>query len=183
MKNLKIARRYAHALLLIGAEDGRVQDYGKELSSFVRLLADNPELKNAVDNPIYESAGRKKVLGGVLEKAGYSQPVKAFLNLLFDKARFGNVEAISEVYDTLADEEKGVARASLVTAADLSEEAVAKIKDSLSKRTGKTVILTVEKDPELIGGVLARIGDLVLDGSVRTQLQNMKESLTRSEAV
>ena len=183
MKNLKIARRYAKALLLIGAEDGRVEDYGTELSSFVKLLSANPELANAVENPIYESAGRKQVLAGVLEKAGYSQPVKAFLSLLFDKGRIGNVAAISEVYDTLADEEKGVARASLITAADLSDEAVEKIKASLSKRTGKTVILTVEKDPELIGGVIARIGDLVLDGSVRTQLQNMKESLTRSEAV
>lgn len=183
MKNLKLARRYAKALLLIGAEDGKVEDYGKELGSFAKLLTGTPELSNAIENPIYESAGRKKVLEAVVEKAGYALPVKAFLRLLFDKGRIGSVAAISEVYDKLADEEKGIARALLTTAADLSDDAVAKIKQSLSRRTGKTVVLTVEKDPGLIGGVIARIGDLVLDGSVRTQLQNMKESLTRSEAV
>ncbi|MEW5736547.1 MAG: F0F1 ATP synthase subunit delta [Thermodesulfobacteriota bacterium] len=183
MKNLKIARRYAMALLLIGVEDGQVDKYREELSSFAHLMATNPQFAGVVENPVYESAGRKSVLEKVLEKAGYAKPVQAFLNLLFDKGRISNIAAISEVYDKLADEQKGIARASLTTAADLSGEAVEKIRQSLSRRTGKTVVLTVEKDPELIGGVVARIGDLVLDGSVRTQLQNMKESLTRSEAV
>ena len=90
---------------------------------------------------------------------------------------------INDFFQKFADELKGVARASLVSATELSSETVDKIRSALSKRTGKDIILEVEQDPELIGGIVTRIGDLVLDGSVRTQLLNMRESLKRGESV
>ena len=65
----------------------------------------------------------------------------------------------------------------------MSSETIEKIQSALSKRTGKDIILEVEQDPELIGGIVTRIGDLVLDGSVKTQLLNMRESLKRGESV
>ena len=76
-----------------------------------------------------------------------------------------------------------IARASLVSATELSSDTVEKIRTSLSKMTGKDIILDVEQDPGLIGGVVTRIGDLVLDGSIKTQLFNMRESLKRGESV
>ena len=81
------------------------------------------------------------------------------------------------------DELKGISRASLVSAAELSSETVEKIRATLSKKTGKDIILDVEEDPGLIGGIVTRIGDLVLDGSIKTQLLNMRESLKRGEGV
>ena len=75
------------------------------------------------------------------------------------------------------------ARAQLVTAYDLSDESVEKIRDALAKLTGNEVALEVETDPSLIGGVVTKVGDLVLDGSIKTQLLNMKETLKRSETV
>jgi F-type H+-transporting ATPase subunit delta len=78
---------------------------------------------------------------------------------------------------------KGIARASVISATDLSSDAVEKIRDSLSKMTGKEVKLEVEKDTSLIGGIVTKIGDLVLDGSIKTQLLNMRESLKRGESV
>ena len=103
--------------------------------------------------------------------------------LLFDKGRIGLLDAINDFYQKLVDELKGVAFASLVSAAELSSEAIEKIRESLSKVTGKEVKLEVKQDPDLIGGIVTRIGDLVLDGSVRTQLLNMRESLKRGESV
>jgi F-type H+-transporting ATPase subunit delta len=91
--------------------------------------------------------------------------------------------SINDFYQKLADEVKGVARASLVSAGALSSDAVEKIRATLSQKTGKDIILEVEQDPSLIGGIVTRIGDLVLDGSIRTQLLNMKESLKRGESV
>jgi F-type H+-transporting ATPase subunit delta len=81
----------------------------------------------------------------------------------------------------LADELKGVAKASLVSATKLSAETIEKIRTALSKKTGKEIVLEVEQDPGLIGGIVTRIGDLVLDGSIKTQLLNMRESLKRGE--
>jgi F-type H+-transporting ATPase subunit delta len=105
------------------------------------------------------------------------------LKLLFDKGRFGFLGAINEFYQKLADDLKGVARASLVSANELSSEAVEKIRKALSKKTGKDIVLDIKTDPALIGGVVTKIGDLVLDGSIKTQLLNMRESLKRGESV
>ena len=183
MKNLKIARRYAKALLIIGKEDDKAESYKEELDRFSDLIAREKELEQAITNPLYDVGGRKKVLQAVIDKAGISKVLASFLLLLFDKGRFGFLSDINEFYKKLADELKGIVRASLVSATELSSETVEKIRTTLSKKTGKDIILEVEQDPSLIGGIVSRIGDLVLDGSIKTQLLNMRESLKRGESV
>ena len=183
MKNLAIARRYARALLLIGKEDGNAETYRDELEGVANLISRSDELEQALCNPLYDAVGRKKVLETLIAKIDVSAVMQSFLLLLFDKGRFGFVIGISDFYQKLADELKGVARASLVSATELSSEAVEKIRATLSKKTGKDIILDVEQDPGLIGGIVTRMGDLVLDGSIKTQLINMRESLKRGESV
>jgi F-type H+-transporting ATPase subunit delta len=183
MKNLAIARRYAKALLLIGKEDGKTETYREELAGFSALIERESALEQAISNPLYNAAGRKKVLEAVLEKLALSGIMKSFLTLLFEKGRFIYLSSINDFYQKLADELKGIARASLVSATELSSETVEKIRTTLSNRTGKEVILEVEEDASLIGGIVTRIGDLVLDGSIKTQLLNMRESLKRGEGV
>ena len=183
MKNLKIARRYAKALLIIGKEDDKAESYKEELDRFSDLITREKELEQAITNPLYDVGGRKKVLQAVIDKTGVSKVLASFLLLLFDKGRFGFLSDINEFYKRLADELKGIVRASLVSATELSSETVEKIRTTLSKKTGKDIILEVEQDPSLIGGIVSRIGDLVLDGSIKTQLLNMRESLKRGESV
>ena len=183
MKNLAIARRYAKALLLIGKEDGQTETYREELNTFAELVKNQGALEQALVNPLYDAADRKKVLGSVLKKLSLSKVMNSFLLLLFEKGRVGFLSSINEFYQKLADELKGVARASLVSATALSSETIEKIRASLSKKTGKDIILEIDEDPGLIGGIVTRIGDLVLDGSVKTQLLNMRESLKRGESV
>lgn len=183
MKNLTVARRYAKALLIIGKEDGQAETYRDELDGFAKLMAKEKELEQAIINPLYAASGRKKVLETIVDKVGISKIVAAFLLLLFDKGRFDFLSDINEFYQKLADELKGVLRASLVSASELSSETVEKIRTTLSKKTGKDIILQVEQDPSLIGGIVSRIGDLVLDGSIKSQLLNMRESLKRGESI
>ncbi|MBW2246546.1 MAG: F0F1 ATP synthase subunit delta [Deltaproteobacteria bacterium] len=183
MKNLKIARRYAKALLIIGKEDDKAESYKEELDRFSDLITREKELEQAIANPLYDVGGRKKVLQAVIDKVNISKVMSSFLLLLFDKGRFGFLSDINEFYKKLADELKGIVRASLVSATELSSETVEKIRTTLSKKTGKDIILEVEQDPSLIGGIVSRIGDLVLDGSIKTQLLNMRESLKRGESV
>jgi len=109
--------------------------------------------------------------------------MKSFLTLLFDKGRFIYLSSINDFYQKMADELEGTSRASLISATALSSDAVEKIRKTLSERTGKNIILDVAEDPSLIGGIVTRIGDLVLDGSIKTQLLNMRESLKRGEGV
>ena len=183
MKNLAIARRYAKALLMIGKQDGQTERYREELKAFTALLEQEGGLNQAIINPLYDAAARKKVLEAVLAKLDLSKVMNAFLLLLFDKGRVGFLGSINDFYQKLADEVKGIARASLVSATELSSETIEKIRSSLSQKTGKDIILDFEQDPSLIGGIVTRIGDLVLDGSIKTQLLNMRESLKRGESV
>jgi len=183
VKNLTIARRYAKALLIIGKEDGQAETYRDELDGFVKLMAKEKELEQAICNPLYGASGRKNVLEAVIDKVGISKIVASFLLLVFDKGRFEFLSVINDFYQKLADELKGVLRASLVSASELPSEIVEKIRTTLSKRTGKDIILQVEQDPSLIGGIVSRIGDLVLDGSIKSQLLNMRESLKRGESI
>ena len=183
MKNLAIARRYAKALLLIGKEDDQAETYKAELDQVTSLFGTEKALEQAICNPLYESESRKRVLEAVIERLYLSKVMKSFLLLLFDKGRIAYLGNINELYQKLADELRGISRASLVSAFELSSKTVEKIRESLSKMTGKDIILDVEKDPELIGGIITRIGDLVLDGSIKTQLLKMRESLKRGERV
>lgn len=183
MKNLAISRRYAKALLLIGKTDGKTEAYRKELADVSGIIAGDKALEQAISNPLYEVADRKKVLRALIGRLDLSQAMRSFLLLLFDKGRIGVLGSINDFYQRMADELEGVVRAGLVSAVALSSETVEKIRSALSKKTGKEVLLEVEQDPSLIGGIVTRIGDLVLDGSIKTQLLNMRESLKRGESV
>jgi F-type H+-transporting ATPase subunit delta len=183
VKNLAISRRYAKALLLIGKEDDNAEKYKEELDGFANLVENEADLEQAINNPLYDAKERRSVLKIIIEKLGLSKVVSSFLLLLFDKGRFGYVNEINEFYQKLADELKGISRASLISASELSSEAVNKIRASLAKMTGREVILDIQQDPGLIGGVVTKIGDLVLDGSIKTQLLNMRESLKRGESI
>ena len=183
MKNLAISRRYAKALMLIGKDDGLAETYKEELNNFASLMINNDTLGQAICNPLYERSSRQKVLQVILEKLSLSKVMTSFLILLFEKGRIGYLDEIDRMYQKLADELKGVARASLTSATELSSQVVEKIRGSLSNMTGKEVILDVQQDQSLIGGIVTKIGDLVLDGSVKTQLLNMRESFKRGESV
>jgi len=183
MKNLAVARRYAKALLLISKEDGQTEAYRKELSGFADLMGQENALNQAITNPLYDTKKRRNVLQAVLDNLGISKTMKSFFLLLFDKGRIGFIGSINEFYQKLADELRGIARASLISATALSEDTVEKIQAALSKKTKKKIILEVAQNPELIGGIVTKIGDLVWDGSIKTQLSNMRETLKRGEGV
>jgi len=183
MKNLTVSRRYAKALILIGKEDGRAEEYNLELESVVDLFDTQKDFERALTNPLFNKNNRKKVLEAVLAATDLSAIMKSFLTLLFDKGRIGFLREIASYYKDLADELKGVVKASIVSATELSSDAVDRIKEVLSKKTGKNIVLNVEQDPSLIGGVITKIGDLVMDGSVKTQLINMRETLKKGESV
>jgi F-type H+-transporting ATPase subunit delta len=183
MKNLAVARRYAKALLLISKEDGQTDAYRKELSGFADLMEQENALNQAITNPLYDTKSRRNVLQAILDRLGISKTMKSFFLLLFDKGRIGFIGSINEFYQKLADELRGIARASLISATALSEDTVEKIQAALSKKTKKKIILEVAQNPELIGGIVTKIGDLVWDGSIKTQLSNMRETLKRGEGV
>ncbi len=172
----KVSKRYAKALFSLGQEDGNFKQYGQELTEFTKFFQDNAEFGQVIANPIFSVEDRRKVLQVVLEKSNFSGAVKNFLNLLLDKNRIGAIEAVTDYYSKLTDEVSGIARAEIVTARPLKEEALGRIEKSLAGLTSKEIKSEVREEKDLIGGIVVKIGDLVLDGSVRAQLEGLKQS-------
>ena len=181
MISSKISRRYAKALFSIGQEDGNYKTYGRCLEEFASFCEKNEAFFRVISSKIFSAEERTKVLDAVLAKSDFPDVVKNFLRVLLDKDRIGAISAISEYYTKLTDEVSNIIRANIITARPLKQNALEKLKQGLEKLTGKTVKAEVSQDDSLIGGVVVKIGDMVLDGSVRAQLEGLKESLKRGE--
>jgi F-type H+-transporting ATPase subunit delta len=126
-------------------------------------------------------ADRKKILEFALEKGPFSDVIKNFLRLLIDKNRIRAIKEIADYYSILTDKILNIARANIITARPLKDKALDKLEKALAVLTSKKVKIDMEEDGSLIGGLIIKIGDLVLDGSVRAQLEWLRVSLKRSE--
>jgi len=177
----KISRRYAKALFGIGREDGNHETYGKCLEEFARFCEENENFFKVVSSKIFSTEERIRVLEAVLAKSDFPDVVKNFLRVLLDKDRIGAISGIAQHYRKLTDEVSNITRANIITARPLKQEALEELKQGLERLTGKTVVPDVSEDDSLIGGVVVKIGDMILDGSVRAQLEGLKESLKRGE--
>lgn len=181
MRSTKISRRYAKALMSLGREDGSYRKYGEELKDFSNLAVPGGDLSKALAFRLYPLEERRAVLEAVLQKSGFSDLVKNFLRLLLKKERMAALPEIVDYYDRLCDEISNVIRASITTARPLGEDAVKRIVAALKSMTSKDVKAEVVQDASLVGGLVVKVGDLVLDGSVKTQLAGLTESLKRGE--
>ena len=183
MRNFTISRRYARALLSLGKEDGNYLKYGEELKAFSELLKRETQAQYILQSPIYDFTSRSNLLKAILEKAGLSPTVNSFIQLLLAKGRIRYLEDISLYYAQLTDELSNIKRAMVTAAVQLSDDIIQRIQAALKEVVQKEVVVTVKQDPSIIGGIVAQVGDLTLDGSLRTQLKSLKESLRRGEGV
>ena len=174
-----IARRYAKALVQLAAEEGAVESFHSELARVEELFAANPELGSLLSNPAHGIEAKLEILKDVAGKLALSGTVRNFLLLLQERNRMTCLPAISSSYSILADELSGVVRPVITSALPLGGAQIEEIKAALEKSTGKKVNMTLEIDPTLIGGVITKIGDKVLDGSVKTQLTRIEAILQK----
>lgn len=172
-----VARRYARALFGIGVDAGRFEELGRELGEFAAVWADSPELRQTLENPVFKPEQKRAVLQQILPRVAPTPEVQRFVLLLLDRRRIILLPAIARAYQALADEHVGRVRARVTSAEPLTQAALDRVRRSLEQRTGKKVVIDTAVDPELIGGLVARVGDLVLDGSVRTQLEDLRTKL------
>ncbi|MDZ7698691.1 MAG: ATP synthase F1 subunit delta [Deltaproteobacteria bacterium] len=181
MIDSKVSRRYAKALLSLGQEDGHYAEYGQNLKEFGEFCAANEEFIQVVSNQLFSVEERKKILDFVLGKSTYPDLLKNFLRLLLDKNRIGAVQQISNYYSKLTDDISNITRAEVTTARTLAGDAQERLMKALADFTSKDVKMMVREDKSLIGGLVVKLGDMVLDGSVRAQIEGLKESLKRGE--
>ncbi len=179
MSNSAIAIRYAKALLAIGKENDRVEPYADELSSLVEVMRAEDLLRLLLDSPTFPVEKKSAIMSDVAAAMKLSDGMKTFLGLLVEKGRIAQLPQIYENYRRFADDLSGIVRATLTSAHSLDEKTNEAIRSGLEKQTGKKVVLNLAVDPELIGGVKAEMGGKLFDGSVKTQLKQIADTLAK----
>ncbi|MDR1396833.1 MAG: ATP synthase F1 subunit delta [Desulfarculales bacterium] len=181
MTNYIIAKRYARALLETGLESGQETLYGQQLGMIYDNFQQVPEIMQIFTNPAISRQERKDLWRNLLDRMNPDKIVRNFLLLLLDRKRLLYFDHIINYYNELLDEHQGIKRASVRSVEELDASAVKELTSRLEAMVGKKIILEVKGDPSLIGGMVAQIGDLVLDGSLKNELARLKDSLTRGD--
>ncbi|MCH2172591.1 ATP synthase F1 subunit delta [Myxococcota bacterium] len=179
MRSSAAARRYARALFSLAEESASVESVRSELEAMMALFEGSPELADSLFRPLHPVAERRAVLQAVCERVGSSETLRNYYAFLVDQRRLVDFPAICEEFSRLADLAAGRTQAQVVTANPLSPEQQDRLRDALAARTGQQVELELTVDPSLLGGAIATVGGVVFDGSLRTQLTQMRTALTR----
>jgi F-type H+-transporting ATPase subunit delta len=174
------ATRYARALLDVALRESDPQKIERDLTSFVNAVNSSPDLKRALTSARIPAATRRAVVDGISKQIGMDPPPAKLLGLLADRGRLEIFNELLVVYRERLLAHQGIVKGSVTAAAPLAGDQVAALERSLSTATGKQVQLETAVDPSLIGGVVARIGSTVYDGSIRTQLHKIRQQLVES---
>ena len=174
-----LARRYAKAIFEIGSQQGDLVKLGQDLRSLAKAMNESKELGTALTNPAIRRSDRKKVIDGLLQAIGVQTASRNLIYILLEGERMGTVPGISRALDEMIEAKAGRVTAEVISAKPLGSDQLSQINAALEKLSGKKVSVTTRQDPELLGGVVAKVGDTVYDGSLRTQLRTLRDELSK----
>ncbi|HYO56876.1 ATP synthase F1 subunit delta [Archangium sp.] len=178
MVNVSIARRYARALLDVATESGRADAVSEQLSTFSSAFAQNRELADILFNPAYTREQRARVVEALLKALGPVEPVLGnTLRLMVDRNRLVYLPDIARLYRDMADAQAGRLRGHVTSAVPLPPDTLQTLAGTLKQLTQRNVVLEARVDPTVLGGVAAQVGSTLYDGTLRTQLEQLRREL------
>ncbi len=179
MISRSIAKRYAKGLFTVGERDGKYRSYLEELESILGVFDREQRLKKALVLPLLEVQKRKELLSDVMRSFGASPTVSSLFNVLVENNRMGYLPIIRDVYQELVDDKEGRVRGTLWTAYPIDETSRKRIAEVLKDKFNKEVVLETVEDKNLIGGIKVVIKGTVIDGSVKKQIETLKENILK----
>lgn len=165
-----IGRRYAQAIFEIAKEEGDATTIARQLQEFAAVYASSDELRSVLESPLVESEARQSIVVEIAQKLGTSPVTSKAIRLITRKRRMRALPDIARHLERLVDQDAKVVRAEVMSAGPLSASYLERLRAELEKATQTKVVLSHSVDPSLIGGVVTRIGDRVIDGSIRSRL-------------
>lgn len=179
MRALALALRYAKGLFIVAKELNKTKEFGEDLQRLEDLLRNYPEIFRVLESPIYPPDVKMEILREIVQYIQVDPEVERFLQLLVERRRIQYLKDIIKMYQSLLDEELGIARGEVVCAYEISDEERRALEEALKEVLKKEVYLEVRVDPGIIGGALVRIGDYVWDGTLKSQLEKVKEIIRK----
>lgn len=177
MSSTTIGRRYATALVELAEQHRATEKIGHDLTDLATSWEASKELQDVFDNPSVNAAQRRAIVEALSRRMALTPVLTNTLLMLADRRRMRFLPEIKDAYLALAEEKSGQIRAEVVTATAMPESYFIELQKALCDVTGKKVVLDKKQDPSLIAGVITRVGDKIFDGSVRRQLQELKDEL------
>jgi F-type H+-transporting ATPase subunit delta len=177
--NRSAASRYARALFEVALKESDPQEVERELTSFVDLVRGHDQLGRVLVNPAVPAPRKRALVAELAAQMGLSTVTAKLLGLLADRDRLVLMGDLLEDYRQRLLDHQQVVRAAVTTAVPLPADSAAALAQAFGRVTGRRVQLTMAVDPAVIGGVVARLGSVVYDGSVRHQLERIREALTQ----
>jgi len=171
------AKRYAQAAFDVAKEHDKLDEWERELTQLTATLG-NPESEEFFEHPAVPPEAKQAALRTMVTGAD-QQAVRNLLLLLLERDRLHQLPQIVEVFHSLVLEDRGVAVANVTTAVELQPKELDLVRARLRQMVGKEIQITTQVDPEIIGGIVVRIGDMLLDGSVLTQLKQLRQRMSR----
>ncbi|MCE5322660.1 F0F1 ATP synthase subunit delta [bacterium] len=172
----RIVRRYASALFGAAVKMDAVDRVESDLGLVSYVFETSPRLMESIESPMIPSSKKHEIIKDIFANKVH-QITLTYLDLLIDKQREGAIGQTESEYIRLANEARGILAVEVISAVRLSEAEEAALVAKLSKVTGKSIHLEKHVDPEIIGGLKVRMGDKVIDGSIKGQLDALKEKM------
>lgn len=173
----KLGRRYAKALFELA--HGREEAVAEELDNYLEACA-NSDLNKVVGNPAFPVGDRKAIALEVAQQLGSSDSVRSLVAILVEKDRMGYLPSITAYYHGLLDDSKGRVNARVIVPAPLTDAEREQLAQLVGRLSGKKAVLREQIDPSIIGGVIIEVRGTVYDGSVRTQLEGLRQNIERT---
>ena len=174
----EIARVYARSLFEVAIEAGRIDVVKEQLGQFADALDGNRELSVFFFSPYFSTTEKKDGLTGMLD--GADPIVQNFLELLVEKHRMPAVFRLRREYDRLWGEENKLLPVQITSAVELDPATIERIGREIGEQTGRKVELVYSVDPDVLGGIVLRVGNSILDASIRTRLENLRKQVARA---
>jgi F-type H+-transporting ATPase subunit delta len=162
------------ALFELADEQNALDLAAGDLEGLKSLLGESPELKRLIRSPVLSREEQARALKAVAERAGFSDLTQRFLGLLAHQRRLFALPEIIGAFEAMLAEHRGEVGAELISAVPLSEEQIAAVREQLGKAIGQKVRLTAAIDPDLLGGLIVRVGSRMIDASLRTKLHQLE---------
>ena len=172
-----IARRYAKALINLAEKDLEIT--GNSLAAIADVYSNSTELSEVLSDTKVSSQIKQDVLKNILKKIKVSKLVDTFIRYLLAKRRIVLLPNIERAFNLLLQEKLGRIEAGITVAQEIPEVTVGKLEKAISRYSGKEVTVKITIDPAIIGGIVTRIGSVVIDGSIHTQLNQIRQSIIR----
>jgi len=172
-----IARRYAKALINLAEKD--LENTGKSLTALADIFSNSTELSEVLSDTKVSSQIKQNVLKIILKKIKVSKLVDTFIRYLLAKRRIVLLPNIERAFNLFLQEKLGRIEAGITVAQEIPEVTINKLEKAISRYSGKEVTVNITIDPAIIGGIVTRIGSVVIDGSIHTQLNQIRQSIIR----